>query len=211
MIDLRLHVLTDRKLSLGRSHLEVAQAAIDAGARLIQFREKEMSTREMVETARQLRKLTRESGATLIVNDRLDVALAVDADGIHVGQDDLPAQIAREFLGAGKIIGVSASTLDEALRAVQDGADYLGVGPVFATGSKADAGVPIGLEGLAAIKRHVSIPIVAIGGITHGNLADVIAAGADGVAVISAVVSQADITAATRHLLETIDRSVAQQ
>ncbi len=209
VVDLTLHVLTDRKLSLGRSHVEVARAAIAGGARLIQFREKEMSTRDLVETAQQLRALTRQAGVALIVNDRLDVALAVDADGVHVGQDDMPVLLARKLMGAGKIVGVSAGNLDEALRGVADGADYLGVGPVFATGSKADAGAPLGLAGLAEIKRHVSIPVVAIGGITAANVSDVLAAGADGIAVISAVVSQEDIAGATRELLNVMRQTLS--
>jgi len=202
VIDLTLHVLTDRKLSHGRS--QVPQAAIEGGARLIQFREKAMSTHELVDTASQLRQLTRQAGVTLIINDRLDIALAVDADGVHVGQDDMPVSLARKLLGPGKIIGVSAGNLEEAQHGVRDGADYLGVGPIFATSSKADAGAPIGLAGLAEIKRHVSIPVIAIGGITAANVTEVLSAGADGVAVISAVVSQPDIVAATRELLNVI-------
>ncbi|MBM4430478.1 MAG: thiamine phosphate synthase, partial [Chloroflexi bacterium] len=181
-----LYVLTDAGLSRGRSHLQVVRAAIEGGATAIQYREKQASTRCQLEEALALRRLTREAGVPFIVNDRLDVALAAEADGLHVGQDDLPATIARRWMGRDKILGVSATNLQEALQAEQDGADYLGAGPVFATPTKADAAPPMGVEGLAEICRRVSIPVVAIGGINAENAAAVIKAGADGVAVISA-------------------------
>jgi len=157
-----------------------------------------------VETAEKIKELTEEADIPLIVNDRLDVALAVDADGVHVGQDDMPAALARQLMG-GKIVGVSATTVEEALQAQADGADYLGVGPIYPTGTKPDAVPPIGLEGLAQIVRAVEIPVVAIGGISEENAAEVIACGAEGVAVISAVVSAPDIAAAARHLRETLE------
>ncbi|MFQ6001328.1 MAG: thiamine phosphate synthase [Anaerolineae bacterium] len=203
-MDWTLYVITDAKLSRGRSHLEVAQAAIEGGASIIQFREKEMTTRELVETARRLKELTNENGVPFIVNDRLDVALAVEADGVHVGQDDMPAALARQLMGR-KIVGVSATTVEEALQAQADGADYLGVGPIYPTGTKPDAVPPIGLEGLAQIVQAVEIPVVAIGGISEENAAEVIACGADGVAVISAVVSAPDIVTAARRLRETVE------
>jgi len=190
-----------------RSHLEVAREAIAGGASIIQFREKEMSTRKMVEVGLALRALTHEKGVPLIVNDRLDVALAVEADGVHVGQDDMPAILARKLIGPEKILGVSAANLAEALEAEKAGADYLGVGPVFATATKPDAGPAIGLEMLREIIEHVSIPVVAIGGINHRNVADVIRAGADGVAVISAVVAAPDIAEAARRLRERIEEA----
>ncbi len=203
-MDWTLYVITDAKLSRGRSHLEVAQAAIEGGASVIQFREKEMTTRQLVEMARKIKELTDEAYIPLIINDRLDVGLAVDAGGVHVGQDDMPAVLARQLMGR-KIVGVSATTVEEALQAQADGADYLGVGPIYPTGTKPDAVPPIGLEGLAQIVRAVEIPVVAIGGISEENAAEVIACGADGVAVISAVVSAPDIAAAARHLRETVE------
>lgn len=203
-MDWTLYVITDAKLSRGRSHLEVARAAIEGGVSIIQFREKEMTTRELVETARRLKELANENSVPFIVNDRLDVALAVEANGVHVGQDDMPAALARRLMGR-KIVGVSATTVEEALRAQADGADYLGVGPIYPTGTKPDAVTPIGLEGLARIVQAVEIPVVAIGGISEENAAEVIACGAEGVAVISAVVSAPGIAGATRRLRETVE------
>jgi thiamine-phosphate pyrophosphorylase len=204
-MDWTLYVITDAKLSRGRSHLEVAQAAIEGGASIIQFREKEMTTRELVETARSLKELTSQKGVPFIVNDRLDVALAVEADGVHVGQEDMPADMARQLIGPHKILGVSASTVEEALQAEKDGADYVSASPVFTTPTKPDTPPPTGLEGLRAIVEAVNLPVIAIGGINEKNAAEVMEAGAQGVAVISAVVSAPDIAAAARHLRETLE------
>lgn len=199
IVDWRLYVVTDAGLSRGRSHRAVIEAAIIGGATIVQYREKYASTRQMIEEALELRDLTRRAGVPLTVNDRVDVALAVDADGVHVGQDDMPVALARRLIG-NKLLGVSVHSLSEALQAVRDGADYLGVGPIFATTTKPDAGPPIGLDGLRAIRQHVSIPIVAIGGINQDNAADVVRAGVDGIAVVSAVVAADDVTAAARQL-----------
>jgi thiamine-phosphate pyrophosphorylase len=136
----------------------------------------------------------------LIVNDRADVALAIDAEGVHVGQDDMPAPLARQIIGPARILGVSAGTVDEALQAARQGADYLGTGDVYGTPTKADAGTPIGLGGLAEVARAVAIPVVAIGGITIDNAPAAIEAGAAGVAVISAVIGAADPEDAARRL-----------
>jgi thiamine-phosphate diphosphorylase len=152
-----------------------------------------------------LRALTRERGALLIVNDRIDVALAVEADGAHVGQDDdMPIELARKLLGPDRILGVSAGNLEEAITAVAGGADYLGVGPIYATNTKADAGQPIGLALLSELARRYSIPLVAIGGIQAENAAAVVQAGATGIAVIRAVVNAEDIVAATRSLQDSL-------
>ncbi|MFN8485496.1 MAG: thiamine phosphate synthase [Anaerolineae bacterium] len=203
--DWALTVITDAALSQGRSDLDIARAAIAGGATVVQLRQKHGSTREMALLGHALRRLTREAGVTFIVNDRLDVALAVDADGVHVGQDDLPADAARALLGPGRLLGVSAATPDEARAAHAAGADYLGVGAVYATGSKADAGAPIGLDGLALVAQSTPLPVVAIGGIGPGRAAPCIAHGAAGVAVISAIVSQDDPQAAARRLRAEID------
>jgi len=197
----RLHVLTDRKTSRGRSHLQVAEAAIAGGADVLQLRDKEASSGQLYQEALQLRKLTRDAKVPFIVNDRLDIALAVDADGVHVGQSDLPASVVRRIMGPGKILGVSVITVEEAIRAEKDGADYLGVGPVFeARGTKPDTVEPMGLDCIARIRRHCRLPIVAIGGINAENARKVREAGADGAAVISAIVSADDISEATRRL-----------
>jgi thiamine-phosphate pyrophosphorylase len=203
-----LHVLTDHGLSRGRDLLTVAKAALDGGATVLQLRNKTASTRTLVEEGVALRALTRERGALLIVNDRIDVALAVDADGAHVGQDDMPTALARQLLGPERILGVSAGNLEEAAEAVLAGADYLGVGPIYATGSKADAGPAVGTALLQELATRYSLPLVAIGGISAENVSVVIRAGATGVAVISAVVSANDIAGATWHLLAAI-RSVS--
>lgn len=174
---------------------------------MVQLREKRASTREIIELGQLLHRVTRKADVPLIVNDRLDVALALDAEGVHVGQDDMPAPMARTLIGPHRILGVSAGTVEEARRAEEQGADYLGVGDVFGTPSKPDAGEPIGVEGLRRIAEAVTIPVVGIGGITVENVALVINAGAAGVAVISAVVGGSDPAAAARQLIEAIRRS----
>ncbi len=205
VVDWALTVVTDERLSLGRSQVEVVRAAIAGGATVVQLRQKDGATRAMVELGRALRALTREMGVALLVNDRLDVALAVDADGVHVGQEDMPAAVARRLMGSDRLLGVSAATPEEARAAQDDGADYVGVGSVYATGSKSDAGAPIGLAGLAAVADAVHVPVVAIGGIGPGRAADCIRHGADGVAVISAIVSQPEPEAAARALRREVD------
>ena len=195
-----LHVLTDRDWSCGRDFLTVATAALDGGATMIQLRDKTASTRLLIEEGLALRTLTRERGALLIVNDRLDVALAVEADGAHVGQEDMPVALARRLLGPERILGVSAATRQEAEEAMAGGADYLGVGPIYPSQGKADAGPATGVELLTELAEQYTIPLVAIGGITAANAAEVIRAGASGVAVITAVVHAEDIVAAARNL-----------
>jgi thiamine-phosphate pyrophosphorylase len=204
----RLHVLTDRKASRGRSHLQVAQAAIAGGADVLQLRDKEASSGLLYQEALQLRKLTRDAQVPFIVNDRLDIALAVDADGVHVGQEDLPASVVRKIMGPGKILGVSVVTFEEAIRAEKDGADYLGVGPVFeARGTKPDTCEPLGVDCIARIRGHCRLPIVAIGGINAENARKVREAGADAAAVISAIVSANDISLATRRMKRILEGS----
>ena len=202
---LALHVLTDREWSRGRDMLSVASAALDGGATVIQLRDKIASTRVLIEEGLALRALTRERGALLIVNDRVDVALAVEADGAHVGQDDMPAGLARQLLGPDRILGVSAANMEEAEEAVAGGADYLGVGPIFPSLGKADAGPATGGELLTELARRYTTPLVAIGGITAENATEVVRAGACGVAVITAVVYAEDITAASRQLRLAVD------
>ena len=197
----RLYVITDEKVSRGRSHVQVAEAAIAGGADVLQLRDKEASGARLYRVALQLRKLTREAKVPFIVNDRLDIALAADADGVHVGQADLPASVVRELMGPGRILGVSVDTAEEAIRAEKDGADYLGVGPVFeARETKPDAGEPLGVDRIARIRRNCRLPIVAIGGIDAENALKVREAGADAAAVISAIVSAEDISLAARRL-----------
>jgi thiamine-phosphate pyrophosphorylase len=205
MID--LYVITDESVAGGLSHAEIALRAIEGGADVIQLRDKACGPRDLCRIGRVIREITRKTGTLFIVNDRLDVALSCSADGIHLGQDDMRAGTARQIAPPGFIIGVSVGTLEEAIRAVQEGADYLALSPVFSTTSKNDAGPGRGLEALREIRRNTSIPVIAIGGVNPGNVDDVIAAGADGIAVISAVVGSPDITAAARDLKEIIQKS----
>lgn len=188
-VDYSLYLVTDRSLSLGRSSEEIVVAAIRGGVTCVQLREKHCSTRKFIREARRLQPILHHSGIPLIINDRLDVALAIGADGVHLGQNDMHIGDARRLLGEKMIIGISAENLDDAIVAEQQGADYIGISPVFATDTKNDAAAPLGLEGIRRIRRAVNIPLVGIGGIHVGNVHEVQRAGADGVAVVSAIVS----------------------
>ncbi|PIE68581.1 MAG: thiamine phosphate synthase [Deltaproteobacteria bacterium] len=189
MIDYSLYLVTDRGLSRGRRTVEVVQQAVLGGVTCVQLREKNCSTREFLTEARALQTLLKPLAVPLIVNDRLDIALAVDAAGVHLGQSDMPLAEARRLLGSARIIGISAESLEDALEAEEQGADYIGISPVFATPTKTDAASPHGLAGVRAIRRRVQLPLVGIGGIGVENAAEVIAAGADGLAVVSAIMS----------------------
>jgi thiamine-phosphate pyrophosphorylase len=186
------YFITDAGLSRA-GNLSDVQQAVAAGVMVVQYREKQAATGVMVEEARRLRQLCR--GVTFLVNDRVDVALAAAADGVHLGQDDLPYAAARRLLGKKRIIGLTVGSLAEALEAQSLGADYLGVSPIFATLTKHDAGPPAGLALLNEIRKRVTLPLVAIGGITAANAPEVIRAGADLVCAISAVVTTPDVQA----------------
>jgi thiamine-phosphate pyrophosphorylase len=183
-----------------------ARQALDAGIALFQYRNKQGSRREIYEEARRLSALMRGAGALFIVNDHADIALAVDAHGVHLGQDDLPIEEARKLLGQGRIIGISTHSLDQARAAASAGADYIGFGPIYRTTTK-DAGPLQGLEWLRQVRNEVTIPIIAIGGINRDNAGEVLAAGADGIAVISAVLDAADPGAAAKALVRQTGRS----
>ncbi len=198
--DYSLYLVTDSGLSRGRSHEEIVACAIRGGVTIVQLREKDCCTRDMIEMAGRLVALCRGHNVPLIVNDRLDVALAVDADGVHVGQDDIPVPVARRLLGPKKILGVTAHTPEQALKAIEEGADYIGASPIFTTATKADAGKPIGLDGLKKICKKCGVPVVGISGINASNAESVIRAGAAGVAVVSAIVSAEDVEHAAREL-----------
>jgi thiamine-phosphate pyrophosphorylase len=185
---------------LKRGHIEVARAALEGGARLIQLREKRMEGRALWGVARAMRALTQKYGAALIVNDRVDIALAAEADGVHLGQEDIPLAVARRLLGPEAVIGVSVSSEEEAEAAEKEGASYVSVGSIFPTASKPDAGEAIGVEPLSRIKRMVGLPVLAIGGVNCDNVQAVIRAGANGVAVISAIAEAEDMVEATRRL-----------
>ena len=166
-----------------------------------QLREKTASSRDFYQLAVRMKELAAAYQVPLIIDDRLDIALAADAGGLHVGQDDLPVAVARRILGPGKILGYSVSTVEEAIYGEQNGADYLGAGPVYATGSKADAGSPIGIDGLRQIKQSVAIPVVGIGGVGEANILDVKRTGVDGASVISAIMGSRDLKRAAGALI----------
>jgi thiamine-phosphate pyrophosphorylase len=197
---LDLYVITDEGLAGGLTHKEIAKRAVAGGADVIQLRDKTHPFRELIRIGREIRDITRKAGALFIVNDRLDIALACDADGVHLGQGDLLCGTARQIAPPCFIVGLSVGSEEEAREAEMSGADYVAVSPVFSTGSKHDAGPGHGLVTLKKVRGAVGIPVIAIGGIGPANAADVIGAGADGIAVISAVVSQPDITVAAREL-----------
>lgn len=200
-LDLRVYVITANVPQLGRTHEDVAAAALAGGARIIQFRDKEIRDEEFTSIARRIQRLTRKHNALLIINDRVEIALVIGAEGVHVGQDDLAFAEVKRIARPRMILGVSATNYAEAAALANSGADYLGVGPIFPTPSKADATPPIGIDEFARICRDITIPIVAIGGITESNLPTIIQAGASGAAVISAVSSSPDMTATTAALL----------
>ena len=195
-----LYVITDTVQSRGRSPLEIARAALEGGADALQLRDKSSPAMNLCRLASEIQPMARKFGSLFVVNDRVDVALVTGADGAHVGQDDLPAREARRLLPRPVILGVSVGSPEEARRAERDGADYLGAGPLFPTATKPEAGEALGIEGFARIARSVSIPVVAVGGISIDTVAAAIGAGAAGVAVVSAVVSADDMAAAARSL-----------
>jgi thiamine-phosphate pyrophosphorylase len=186
------YFITDTNLTKA-GNIEDVKKALIAGVKFIQYRNKSGNTREIYNEAKIIKILCREYGAYLIINDRIDIALAVDADGVHIGQKDLPISVVRILLGVNKIIGVTVSTINEATDAEKNNADYLGVSPIFSTSTKKDAGIPIGIELLNQIDKNSSLPIVAIGGITLENTASVISNGADMICALSAVLQKDDI------------------
>ena len=195
-----IYALTDSRLALGRSAEEQALALLSAGVRIIQYREKHAKAGTMLEECRILRRLTREAGACFIVNDHVDIALLVEADGVHVGQDDLPVPEVRRLLGPGKIIGLSTHSPQQALDALHSGADYIGVGPIFATQTKEDVCAPVGFAYLDWAAAHAGLPFVAIGGIKEHNIAQVAAHGARCCALVSELVGAPDIAEKVRSV-----------
>lgn len=205
VIDYSLYLVTDRELLGDKDLVQTIEQAIQGGVTLVQVREKNLSTLEFFQVALLIKNITKKYGVPFIVNDRADIALAVDADGLHIGQSDLPLVVARKIFGPNKIIGVSASTLEEALLAQKDGADYLGVGAIFPTMTKGDAD-NVSLAELKLIKNNVSIPVVAIGGITDSNIKKIMETGIDGAAVVSAIVACPDPCKAAQNLRQLINQ-----
>lgn len=203
---LSLIVVADPGGVAGRRFVHVVREALKGGAPALQLRAKSMAAREMTELARVLLAETRGAGALLFINDRIDVALAAGADGAHIGDDDIPLAAARGIVPAGFLLGRSADSPDQARTATTEGADYLGVGPVYATQSKEDAGPAIGIAGLSAVAAATSLPVVGIGGITRDTAEEVVAGGAAGIAVIRAVMTGQDPAEEVRYLLEQVAR-----
>lgn len=203
-IDWRLCLVADAESAGERNILALIQEAVRGGATMIQLRAKTLSLREFLRISLEASKLFKRENIPLIINDRIDIALACQATGVHLGQEDFPLSFARKILGKKKLIGISVNTEEEALEAEKKGADYLGVGPIFPTPSKKDLKQLLGLDGLRRIREKIKIPILAIGGINAKNAREVIKAGADGIAVISAIMGAEDIRRATRELREAI-------
>jgi thiamine-phosphate pyrophosphorylase len=206
-VDYSLYLVTDRGLARGRSNLEIVTAAVDGGVTIVQLREKDCPTLEFIEQAQSIKAYLKARNVPLIINDRVDIAQAVKADGVHLGQTDMPLEAAKRILGAEMIIGISAESIEDALAAEKGGADYLGVSPIYATPTKTDTAPALGLKGLRDIRKAVKLPLVGIGGLIKDNAADVIRNGADGVAVVSAIVAADDPEAAARVLKQVIEKA----
>lgn len=202
VVDYSIYLVTDEACLHGRPLLECVEEALAAGVTLVQYRAKAADGGVLYAEACKLKELCDKYNVPLIINDRLDIALAVGAAGVHLGQDDLPCAVARRLLGEDFIIGVSAHNPAEALQAVSEGADYLGCGAVFGTATKHDV-AKLGLENLRAIRKSVAVPMVGIGGITADNYAEVLATGADGAAIVSGILAQDDIGAVVKKLVAT--------
>lgn len=199
-VDYTLYLCTDRKLMRAATIEESVERAIDGGVTIVQLREKNISSLEFYQLALRVKAITHRAAIPLIINDRVDIALAVDADGVHVGTSDLPAAIVRRMTGEKKLVGVSVHTHEQAMQAVQDGADYLGVGAMYATSTKTDAMI-VTIDALKKIRAAVSIPVVVIGGINKTTIPAFRGLGINGAAVISAVLAADDATKAARELI----------
>jgi thiamine-phosphate pyrophosphorylase len=208
-VDLSLYLVTDRGLSLGRRNLDIIRAAVVGGVTMVQLREKEATTREFYQEGLKIREFLGEHNIPLIINDRLDIALALDADGVHLGQDDMPLAVARRILGEDKIIGASVFNVTEAREAEAAGADYLGLSPIFVTSTKPDLTAQMGIDGIAPIRRTVRIPLVGIGSMSAENAFEAVRAGLGGVAVVSAICSRRDPEGAARAIKAEVLRAKA--
>ncbi|MFW9928271.1 MAG: thiamine phosphate synthase [Candidatus Thorarchaeota archaeon] len=206
-VDYSLYLVTDRALSLGRSNFEVIQKAVKGGATLVQLREKEATTRVFYQEGLHIRDYLKTRNIPLIINDRIDIALALDAEGVHLGQEDMPIDVARKILGPQKIIGASVFTLKEAKTAEAMGADYLGLSPIFFTETKPELVGQIGIEGIPSLKGEVQIPVVGIGSMSQANAYEAVKAGLDGVAVVSAICSHEDPRAAAEAIKAEVMRA----
>jgi thiamine-phosphate pyrophosphorylase len=204
LVDFRLYLITDSKQTAGRPLPAVVADALRGGLRAVQLREKDLTGRQLFELAGELREVTRKYGAKLLINDRVDVALAIGADGVHLGKAGLPVPEARRILGSERLIGYSAHGAAEALQAQRDGADFVTLGPIYQTPSKTQFGEPLGVGVLAEATRVVTIPVFALGGVKQATVGEVLSAGARGIALISAIMTAPDPRAETEALLRTI-------
>ncbi len=203
-IDFRLYLITDRK----QTKLPLPEAvrlALEGGVRAIQLREKDLPIRELLTLAGEIRSITNEFKSKLFINDRVDVAVAIEADGVHLGHQSMPPEAVRKIVGRRMLIGVSTHSADEAGAAEKGGADFITFGPVFATPSKMQYGAPAGIEALKTVKQQIGIPVFGLGGIKTGNLRDVMNAGADGIAMISAIFGAEDIKAVAENLIRDVE------
>jgi thiamine-phosphate pyrophosphorylase len=201
-VDFRLYLVTDRHQTLDRPLLPLISQALDAGVGAVQLREKDLNTRDLISLGRDILSVTAPRRVPLLVNDRIDVALALGADGVHLRSDSMPVSVARRLLGPDRLIGMSAHSVEEVVEAESQGTDFVVLGPIFATPSKIPYGPPIGLNILAEAVRRTSIPVFAIGGVTAQRISDIRRAGAFGIAVISAILGAGDVPAATRLLVD---------
>lgn len=199
-----LYLVTDRKLAKGRVLLDIIKSAVEGGVTIVQLREKECSTKEFLQEAKGIKAFLSSQKVPFIINDRIDIALAVDADGVHIGQDDMPPDLARKLLGNEKIIGISVSNIEELNLSLQNNIDYLALSPIFSTQTKIDTSLPIGLEGIPAFRKLTKLPLIGIGGINVGNAKEIVRIGCDGIAVVSAIISSDNPEDASRKLLNKI-------
>ena len=202
-VDFRLYLITDRTVAT-KPLPEAVRLALEGGVRAVQLREKDLPIRDLLSLAQELRTITREFGAKLFINDRVDVALLAEADGVHLGTESMPVDAVRRITGSRMLIGVSTHSLEEALSAQRGGADFITCGPVYETPSKAQYGPPVGVDCIRNIKKDMHIPLYALGGVKNGNMRSIFGSGCDGVAMISAILGADDIKAAARKILDGI-------
>lgn len=211
VFDLSLYLVTDRSLSLDRPLKSVVEAAVRGGVSMVQLREKDVTSKEFYELAMKMKACLKPYNVPLIINDRLDIALACDAEGLHIGQNDMPYEVARRLMGKNKIIGLSVESVHDAKVANDLDVDYIGISPVFDTQTKTDTSKALGLDGIKEISRISRHPSVGIGGININNAADIISAGADGISVVSAIMSAQDPMESARQLRNIVDRTKNKQ
>ena len=204
--DFGLYFITDSRLTK-KTVIDDVKSAIKGGINIIQYREKGASKEQMLAEAKEIKKLCQKGNVIFLVNDRMDIALAVDADGVHLGQDDTSYETARNILGKNKIIGLTAHNVDESVEAEKLGVDYIGLSPIFSTSTKDDAGKACGTEMITQVKKHVKIPVVAIGGINESNIGQVLKAGAKNMAIISAILAKDDVERAVMGFIEKISQN----